>query len=66
MDHIASQRLRHQADAEWRAVVRAAAYQLTLKMCPDPALRSERKRFYRAQLARHAADQRDLLNAFRL
>ena len=66
MDHIASQRLSDRTDAEWRAVVRAAAYQLTLKMRRDPALRMERKRFYRAQLARHAADQRDLVNAFRL
>jgi hypothetical protein len=66
MDHIASQRLRRQADAEWRAVVRAAAYQFTLTKRRDSALRTERKRFYRAQLARHATGRRDLLNAFRL
>jgi hypothetical protein len=66
MDYIASQRLHRKADAEWRAVVRAAANQFTLKMRRDPALRMERKRFYRAEIARHVADRRDLLNAFRL
>ncbi len=58
--------LRIRADANWRAVVRAAACQFDRRIRHDPAFRFARKRFYRSMLAEHRLDRRELVNAFRL
>lgn len=65
MNDLFYRRLRIRADAGWRHVVRAAAFQFDRQTRNDPALRAARKRFYRSMLAEYRADQRDLANAFR-
>lgn len=65
MDETTYQRLRLRVDAGWRTVVRHAAYLLDPRLRCNPAFRTARKRFYRAALARHGEDRRELLNAFR-
>jgi hypothetical protein len=59
-------RLRIRADADWRAVVRAAACQFDRRIRHDLAFRFARRRFYRSMLAEYRLDQRELVNAFRL
>lgn len=66
MNDIAYQRLHIRTDAGWRHVVRVAACQFDRTIRYDPKLRLARKRFYRSMLAAYRADQRDLVNAFRL
>ncbi len=65
MNDLLYRRLRIRADAGWRHVVRAAAFQFYRQARNDLALRAARKRFYRSMLAEYRADQRDLANAFR-
>ncbi len=66
MDETTYQRLSLRVDAGWRTVVRRAAYLLAPRLRCDPAFRAARKRLYRAALARHGKERRELLNAFRL
>ncbi|KVK54317.1 hypothetical protein BCY90_15680 [Agrobacterium deltaense] len=66
MNDIAYQRLCIRANVGWRHVVRVAACQLDRRIRSDPKHRFARKRFYLSMLTEYRADQRYLVNAFRL